>query len=113
MEFLEYHPVADDVVDVVRHHRQGVGEKLGAVARMAQGGVRLLGGSGRGLGGVVQVDAFEKDWRRGPHWRPATKSCSSTIRPTRYHRIFQAEFGHSRMTVAEVATGQNHGSPGC
>jgi hypothetical protein len=26
MEFLEYHPVADDVLDVVRHHCQGVGD---------------------------------------------------------------------------------------
>jgi hypothetical protein len=82
MEFLEYHQVADDVLDVVRHHCQGVGEKLGAVSRVAQSGVGLLRrrGGDRGSGDVVQVNAFEKDWRRWPHWRPTTKSCSSTMR---------------------------------
>ena len=28
MELLEHHPVADDVLDVVRHHGQHVGDEL-------------------------------------------------------------------------------------
>ena len=32
MEFLEQHPVADDVLDIVGHHRQDVGDELGAEA---------------------------------------------------------------------------------
>ena len=56
LEFLEHHPVADDVLDIVGHHRQGVGDELGAEAGMAQRGE---GSPGRracscGLGSVVQ-----------------------------------------------------------
>ena len=36
MEFLEQQPVADDVFDVVRHHRQHRADEKNAEARMVQ-----------------------------------------------------------------------------
>ena len=38
MEFLEQHPVADDVLDVVGHHRKHVGDELGAETRVTHRG---------------------------------------------------------------------------
>ena len=35
VKFLKYHPVADDVLDIVRHHREHKGDELGAEARVA------------------------------------------------------------------------------
>jgi len=35
VEFLEHHPVTDDVLDVVRHHGENKGDELGAEARVA------------------------------------------------------------------------------
>ena len=36
-ELLVHHPVADHVLDAVRHHRQCVGDEVDAIARMMQG----------------------------------------------------------------------------
>jgi hypothetical protein len=36
MKFLEHHPIADHVLDVVGDHCQKVGDELSAIARMAQ-----------------------------------------------------------------------------
>ena len=50
MEFLKHHPVADDVLDVVRHHRQDVGEELGTESRMTHGREGSLRGRRLGCG---------------------------------------------------------------
>jgi hypothetical protein len=64
MELLKQHPIADDVLDVVGHHRHYVSEELGAKARMAQCREGSLGGHRRGRGGRghdVQRIAFTGD----------------------------------------------------
>ena len=40
VEFLEHHPVADHVLDIVGHHREHVGGELRAKAGMSHGGKR-------------------------------------------------------------------------
>jgi hypothetical protein len=42
MEFLKHHPVADDVLDIVGHHRNRKGDELRAEARVAHRGERSL-----------------------------------------------------------------------
>jgi hypothetical protein len=37
MEFLEHHPVADHVLDVVGHHGQHIACELGAIGRIREG----------------------------------------------------------------------------
>ncbi len=49
-EFAEHHPIADDVLDVVRHHRQHIGDELRAVAAVTQRRKGLLCRRGRGCG---------------------------------------------------------------
>jgi hypothetical protein len=56
MELLKRHPVADDVLDVVSHHRQHVGDEVSAIAGMPQGGEGLLDGRGRLIAGLGQQE---------------------------------------------------------
>ena len=42
MEFLKHHPVADDVLDIVGHHRNRKGDELRAEARVAHRSERSL-----------------------------------------------------------------------
>jgi hypothetical protein len=49
LEFAEHHPVADDVLDIVRHHREHAGDERRAEARMAQRREGLLRGRACGL----------------------------------------------------------------
>jgi len=44
MKFLVHHPVADDVLDIVRHHREHKGRELGTEARVAHRRKGSLGG---------------------------------------------------------------------
>jgi hypothetical protein len=50
MEFLEHHPVADHVLDIVRHHGEHIGRELDAESGMAHRRERVLRGRGRRLG---------------------------------------------------------------
>jgi hypothetical protein len=42
MEFLEHHPVADDVLDIVGHHRKHEGDELDAESRVPHRGERAF-----------------------------------------------------------------------
>jgi hypothetical protein len=68
MEFLEHHPVADDVLDIVGHHRKHEGDELDAESRMPHGGERAFrrrNGRRSVLGLNVQEGTF-RGWRRQP-----------------------------------------------
>jgi hypothetical protein len=68
MEFLEHHPVADDVLDIVGHHRKHEGDELDAESRMPHGGERAFrrrNGRSSVLGLNVQEGTF-RGWRRQP-----------------------------------------------
>ena len=69
LEFLVDHPVADDVLDRVRHHRQHGAAEIGAVAGLAQRdecAVAGLGLDGFGQSGdSLRVLAFARNRRNG------------------------------------------------
>ena len=46
MEFLEHHPVADDVLDIVGHHRKHEGDELDAESAVPHCGERAFRGRG-------------------------------------------------------------------
>lgn len=58
MKLLEDHPVADDVLDAVGHHRAGHAQKVSAVAGVAQGGEGFR--RGRGPAGIHSVGQFDR-----------------------------------------------------
>jgi hypothetical protein len=55
MEFLKHHPVADDVLDIVGHHRKHEGDELGAKPRVAHRRERAFRGR-RLRSGVLGLD---------------------------------------------------------
>jgi hypothetical protein len=61
MEFLEHHSVADDVLNIVGHHRKHEGDELDAESRMPHGGERAFRRRSRRrsvLGLNVQEETF-------------------------------------------------------
>jgi hypothetical protein len=44
MKFLEHHPIADHVLDIVRHHGKHIGGELGLKALVPHGRERSFGG---------------------------------------------------------------------
>jgi hypothetical protein len=68
MEFLKHHPVADDVLDIVGHHRNHKADELRAKARVAHRSERLLRGRWRRCG-ILGLDVQGRTlsgWRQQP-----------------------------------------------
>ena len=66
MEFLVHHPVADDVLDVVGHHRQHVGAEIPAECWVPHGGEGAAA-----LGNGAQRVSFFVGWRFPGGARPS------------------------------------------
>src|ERR1700734_1374762 len=88
-EFLEHHPVTDDVLDVVGHHRRGRGDEKNPIVDVGKQseGARLAGGRARGANVGVQWNWLSR-WRRYPgdcsriRERPARCRIGIGLRPT-------------------------------
>ena len=62
IELLVHHPIADHMLDVVGHHRHHVGDEMGAIARIAQGGEGLCGGCHVGAGHAIGGRCSAEEW---------------------------------------------------
>jgi hypothetical protein len=60
VKFLKYHPVADHVLDIVRHHGDHISDELGAEARVAHRRKGPLGGKRRAGRGKFRLTHLKK-----------------------------------------------------